>query len=235
MQYDGLKAIRVSIARGVAWAAIDHPPMNLLDRALARDLSRLIDEFEADEGAQVLVLTSLHPEYFIAHADVTMLRDMAPVVMGEPGTPAPAYQALERLRLMSKVSIALVEGIARGGGFEIALACDLRYVSRSARLAQPEVALGIIPGAGGAQRLTRLVGRARALELVLTCRDMTGAEAAAMGYVNRVLEDAHAAHEVLNTAEQIASMPESAVAAAKRAITAANGELEQGYAARSTR
>jgi enoyl-CoA hydratase/carnithine racemase len=168
--YDELSSIRVTVERRVAWATIDHPPMNLWDRVLTGDLVRLLDEFEADEGARVLVLTSADPEYFIAHADVAMITDMPVTAAGEPGMPAPVNVMLERLRLMPKISIAAIAGIARGGGSEIALACDLRFATRSARLGQPEVALGIIPGAGGTQRLTRLVGRARALEIVLTCR-----------------------------------------------------------------
>ena len=141
--------------------------------------------------------------------------------MRRPDQPAPVNQLLDVLRTTPKVSIALVRGIARGGGSEIALACDLRFATPDARFGQPEVALGIIPGAGGTQRLTRLVGRARALEVVLGCADVTGDEAAAMGYVNRVLADDEIDAFVRALAERIASLPPLAVAAAKRAVDAA--------------
>ena len=231
MPYVGLTAITVVVERGVAWATIDHPPMNLWDRAFTADFARLIGEFEGDDDSRVLVLASADPDYFIAHADVTMIRDMPADAQGTSGEPAPVNRMLDRLRAMPKVSIAAVGGMARGGGSEIALACDLRFATRSARLGQPEVALGIIPGAGGTQRLTRLVGRARALEIVLTCADVTGEEAAAIGYVNRVVDDNDLVPVVRGVAERIAAMPTAAVAGAKRAVNAAGADHDAGFAA----
>jgi enoyl-CoA hydratase/carnithine racemase len=214
-------AIRATSDDGVLWATIDHPPMNLWDGALTGDLVALIERFQADDAVRVLVLTSADDEYFIAHADVEMIRAMPPEATTVSDRPAPINRLLEQLRLAPKVSMALVRGIARGGGSEIALACDLRFATPDARFAQPEVALGIIPGAGGTQRLTRLVGRARALEIVLGCADVTGDEAAAIGYVNRVLGDDEIEGFVRGLAARIAAMPPAAVAAAKRAVDAA--------------
>jgi enoyl-CoA hydratase/carnithine racemase len=230
MAYDTLTCLGVDVDDGVAWATIDHPPMNLWDAALTGDLVALIGAFEADEQARVLVLTSADPEYFIAHADVAMILALPADATATPGRPAPVNQLLERFRLMPKVSIAVLRGIARGGGSEIALACDLRVATPGARLAQPEVALGIIPGAGGTQRLTRLVGRARALEIVLGCGDVTGDEAAAIGYVNRVVDDASIDDVVRALARRIAAMPPYAVAAAKRAVDAALPDPTPGLA-----
>ncbi|HSO95763.1 MAG TPA: enoyl-CoA hydratase/isomerase family protein [Acidimicrobiia bacterium] len=221
MSYDALQCTRVDLAAGVAWATIDHPPMNLWDTVLTHDLVTLISAFETDPEARVLVLTSADPEYFIAHADVEMIRDLPTDALGAEDGPAPINQLFERFRIMPKVSIALIRGIARGGGSEIALACDLRFATPEARLAQPEVALGIIPGAGGTQRLTRLVGRARALEIVLGCGDVTGTEAASIGYVNRVVDAAVIDDDVRALAGRIATMPSHAVEEAKRAIDAA--------------
>jgi enoyl-CoA hydratase/carnithine racemase len=214
-------AIRVADEGGVRWATIDHPPMNLWDAPFTAELVSLISHFDTDETARVLVLTSADDEYFIAHADVEMILSLGPEAGGRSDQPAPINQLLDRLRTTPKVSIALVRGIARGGGSEIALACDLRFATPDARLGQPEVALGIVPGAGGTQRLTRLVGRARALEIVLGCADVTGDEAAAMGYVNRVLADDEIEGFVRGLAGRIAAMPALAVAAAKRAVDAA--------------
>jgi enoyl-CoA hydratase/carnithine racemase len=212
--------IRVETTGGVRWATVDHPPMNLWDAALTGSLVDLIGGFAADDGAQVLVLTSADDEFFIAHADVEMILRLSADETAAAEGPAPINRLLGRLRELPKLSIALVRGVARGGGSEIALACDLRFATPDARLAQPEVALGIIPGAGGTQRLTRLVGRARALEIVLGCGDVTGEEAAAMGYVNRVLGDDEIDGFVRRLAARVAAMPPHAVAAAKRAVDA---------------
>ena len=221
MGFDDLQQIRVIDEAGVAWATIDHPPMNLWDATFTRDLAALIRALDTDPTTRVLVLTSADDEFFIAHADVEMIASMPPEATVADNGPAPVNQLLERLRQTPKVSIALVRGIARGGGSEIALACDLRFATPDARFAQPEVALGIIPGAGGTQRLTRLVGRARALEIVLGCGDVSGDEAAAIGYVNRVVSDDDIEDVVRALATRIAAMPPHAVAAAKRAVDAA--------------
>jgi enoyl-CoA hydratase/carnithine racemase len=220
--YDDLSVLTVDVDAGVAWITIDHPPMNLWDAAFTPDFVNLVGAVEADDEVRVAVLTSADPEYFIAHADVRMILQM-PSEPREPSTePAPVNQLLDRLGAMPKVWIAAIAGIARGGGSEIALACDMRFAARSARLGQPEVALGIIPGAGGTQRLTKLVGRARALEIVLGCGDVTADEAATIGYVNRVLPDDDLEPFVRRVATRIAAMPAGAVAGAKEAVSRAH-------------
>ncbi|MCJ7439820.1 MAG: enoyl-CoA hydratase/isomerase family protein [Acidimicrobiia bacterium] len=229
--YSRLEHISVTVAVGVAWAVIDHPPINLWDAALTSDLVRLIAGFDSDPETRVLVVSSADPEFFVAHADVQMILDMPADSQGVPDAPAPINVLFDRLRTCPKVSIALVRGIARGGGSELALACDLRFATPTARFGQPEVALGIIPGAGGTQRLTRLVGRARALEIVLGCGDVTGSEAAAMGYVNRVLAGEEVEPFVRRLAIRIAAMPIAAVAGAKQSVDAAVGDPTEGYVA----
>jgi len=231
MAYEELRDIAVDVAGGVAWAVIDHPPINLWDDAFTKDLVGLVSAFGADDGSRVLVLTSADPDFFLAHADVGMILAMEPGSQGVDGEPAMVNSLLDALSPPGKVSIALVRGIARGGGSEIALSCDLRFATPGARFAQPEVGLGIIPGAGGTQRLTRLVGRARALEIVLGCGDVTGTEAAAIGYVNRVIADDRIEIEVRALAARIAAMPPVAVAAAKHAVGLAHGDVTEGFAA----
>ena len=229
MAYDALEHIQVEVADGVAWAVIDHPPINLWDEVLTPDLVGLILGFESDAASRVLVVTSADPEFFVAHADVAMILDMPTDAQGPPDAPAPINVLFDRWRTCPKVSIALVRGVARGGGSELALACDLRFATPEARFGQPEVALGIIPGAGGTQRLTRLVGRARALEIVLGCGDVTGTEAAAMGYVNRVLGDDEIDDFVHGLALRIAAMAPEAVASAKAAVDAVAGDPTDGF------
>ncbi len=229
MADDDLEHVRVTRQAGVAWATIDHPPINLWDASLTGDLITLVTSLDADDDTRVLVLTSADDEFFIAHADVAMIAALPPEETAATDAPAPVNRLLQRLHDSPKVSIALVRGIARGGGSEIALACDLRFATPDARFAQPEVALGIIPGAGGTQRLTRLVGRARALEIVLGCADVSGDEAAAIGYVNRVVSDDDIEDTVRALATRIAAMPAHAVAAAKRAVDAALPDPTPGF------
>jgi enoyl-CoA hydratase/carnithine racemase len=138
-------------------------------------------------------------------------------------TELPLFTAMvDRFRTMSKVTIAVIEGRTRGGGSELVLSMDLRFAARGrARLAQPEVAVGIIPGGGGTQRLPRLVGRSRALEIVLGCDDIDAETAERWGYVNRSLPEGELRPFVDALARRIASFPAAAIAHAKAAVSAA--------------
>lgn len=229
MTYEELRCLRVAVAGGVATATIDHPPLNLLDLALIGELDALGRLVEADDGVRVLVLRSANPDFFIAHADVTLIQQL-------PTTPPPAPTALgafhgmvDRFRTMAKATIGVVEGIARGGGSELLLSLDMRFAALGrARLAQPEVALGIIPGGSGTQRLPRLVGRARALEIILGCDDVPADLAERWGYVNRALPPAELWSFVDRLAARIASFPAPAIALAKEAVNAADRTVVAG-------
>lgn len=235
-RYDGMQTMRVEVEAGVAWVTIDHPPVNLFDVALFLDLGRLVPLVEDDPDVQVIVFQSADPEFFIAHADVNWiltLPETKPAPLTEVG---PFIALLERLRTMPKVSIGVLAGIARGGGSEFLLSLDMRFAARGkARLGQPEVALGIIPGGGGTQRLARLVGRARALEIVLGCGDVDADEAAAIGWVNRALEPDELTPFVRALAERIARMPADAVRLAKEAVDCALPPVEPGLLAEGDR
>jgi enoyl-CoA hydratase/carnithine racemase len=229
MDTGGYSTISVRVDRGVAFATIDHPPINLFDVALIADMDRFGREAEADAEVRVVVLDSANPDFFIAHADVGLILQLP----REP-QPAPAELPLftamvDRFRTMPKVTIAVIEGRARGGGSELALGMDMRFAALGrARLAQPEVALGIIPGGGGTQRLPRLVGRARALEVVLGCDDIDAETAERWGYVNRALPEDELRPFVEKLAHRIASWPPEAVAHAKAAVTAADPDPVPG-------
>jgi enoyl-CoA hydratase/carnithine racemase len=235
MAYGDLTLIRVHCDAGVAFAAIDAPPLNLLGGELLGELGALIAEVERDPGLRVLVLRSADPDFFIAHGDVeTILR--VPQQAGPPPVELPfTHRTLERLRRMSKVTIAQIEGYARGGGSEVALACDLRFAARGkAVLGQPEVALGILPGAGGTYRLARLLGRARACEVILGCDDFSAEEAERLGWINRALPAAELGPYVERLARRIASFPAVALAEAKRVIDAASHDAAAGLLAEQT-
>jgi enoyl-CoA hydratase/carnithine racemase len=229
MAYEGYRCLRTKLDDGVAWVTIDHPPINLFDAALIGDMLRIGEELAADASVRVVVLQSANPEFFIAHADVSLIQKL-------PSTPPPKPEKLgffhamvERMRTMPKATIAKLEGIARGGGSELALSCDMRFGALGrCVLAQPEVALGIIPGGSGTQRLHRLVGRARALEIVLGCEDIPADLAERWGYLNRALPPAELGPFVDGLARRIASFPAEAIALAKRAVDAADPTVVAG-------
>ena len=228
-RYEGLQALKVEVENRVAWVTIDHPPINLFDVTLFLELGQLVPLLEEDPDVQVVVFRSADPEFFIAHADVNWIL-MLPETKPEPITEiGPFVALLERIRRMPKVSIGAIAGIARGGGSELLLSLDMRFAARGkTKLAQPEVALGIIPGGSGTQRLGRMVGRARALEIILGCGDVGADEAAAMGYVNRALDEAELVPFVRALAERIAAMPAETVRLAKEAVDAAMPPVEPG-------
>ena len=211
--------IHIEARDGITWATIDHPPMNLLGGDIFGALFGLIERLEQDEESRVLVLRSADPDFFVAHGDVetivTMPTDPAPEVTELPFT----HQILERLRKLPQVSIAQVEGYARGGGSELALACDMRFAALGkAIFSQPEVALGILPGAGGTARLTRMLGPARAAEIILGSDDFSAEEAAAYGWINRALPAAKLGAFVDRLARRIASFPRETLREAKQTI-----------------
>jgi enoyl-CoA hydratase/carnithine racemase len=191
----------------VLFAEIAAPPMNLLGPELVRDLVSLIQRAEADDAVQVLVFKSADPDYFISHVDVTRIkeyREEAAKLTGEASI-ALLFRHLSASRL---VTIVQIEGRVRGAGSEFVLACDMRFAARElAVFSQFEPALGVIPGGGGAQHLTRLMGRGRALEVMLSADDYDAELAERYGSINRALP-AHALAEfVRSLAHRIAGFP----------------------------
>lgn len=193
------------------------PPRNLMSMAAMSELESLLREVGQDDTTNVVVITGGIPGYFIAHAD---LDDLAALGRGEvvEGDPGSWTRALHLLETIPQPVVAAVNGQAWGGGCELSLACTLRVAAASAHFGQPEVAVGIIPGAGGTQRLPRLIGSGRAAELILSARIIDSAEAERIGLVNAVLPDDGFLEHVLAWVEPIATKPRHAVVAAKRAI-----------------
>jgi enoyl-CoA hydratase/carnithine racemase len=235
MAYDGYRCLRIAVDDGVAWVTIDHPPINLFDLALIQDVDRLGREVEADLAVRVVVLQSANPDFFIAHADVALIRTLPTTVPPKPARLGMFHQMVDRFRTMPKATIGKIEGRARGGGSELLLSLDMRFAAIGrAVLAQPEVALGIIPGGSGTQRLPRLMGRGRALEIVLGCDDFPAELAERYGYVNRALPPDELGPFVERLARRIASFPAEAIALAKASVAAAElptyeGLLEEAH------
>lgn len=218
---DEHEPLRVKISDGVAHVIVDHPPMNLLGAAIFGALYPLVDRLEKDEATRVVVLRSADPDFFIAHGDVETIvsvpMDPTPEVTELPFT----HQILERWRKLPQITIAQIEGFARGGGSEMTLACDMRFAaSGKAVFGQPEVALGILPGAGGTARLTRLLGAARACEVILGGDDFSAEEAERYGWINRALPPEELGPFVDRLARRIASYPAQTLLETKRTIQA---------------
>ena len=204
----------------VLFAEIKAPPMNLLGPELVRDLVSLIQRAEADHAVRVLVFTSADPDYFISHVDVTRIgeyRAAAEKLTGEPSIGI-LFRYLSASRL---VTIAQIEGRARGAGSEFVLACDMRFGAReTAILGQPETGFGLIPGAGGMQHLARLMGRARALEAILSGEDYDAELAERYGWINRALPAKALGEFVTALAHRIAGFPAASLAMVKERVNA---------------
>jgi len=229
MAYDGYQTLRVRVEDGVAWVTIDHPPINLFDMALIGDMLRVGEELENDPAVRVVVFESADPDFFIAHADVALIQTLPETAPPKPSKLGFFHVMVERMRTMPKATIAKIEGIARGGGSEFVLSCDMRFGALGkCVLAQPEVALGIIPGGSGTQRLPGLVGRGRALEVILGCDDVPADLAERWGYLNRALPPSELGPFVAQLARRIASFPAEAIALAKRSVNAADPGVVDG-------
>jgi enoyl-CoA hydratase/carnithine racemase len=229
MAYDDYELLRIAADDGICRATIDHPPINLLDVALLGEIGRLTQEVAADDDVRVVVVDSADPEFFIAHADVELIQGLPTDDISLHDELSMFHALTEQFRTLPQATIAVIEGICRGGGSEFAMAFDMRYAAlNQARLGQPEVAVGIIPGGGGTQRLPRLVGRGRALEVILGCMDVDAATAEAWGYVDRALPADELRRFVDALAARIASSPLEAISRAKRAVDAAVGDVTTG-------
>jgi enoyl-CoA hydratase/carnithine racemase len=223
------EGLRVDVDAGVAFVTLDHPPVNLFDAVLIGSLSGLAAELADDADVRAVVVRSADPEFFIAHADLALIQALPRDRRDRPEKLQFIHEFMEQWRTLPQVTIAQLEGRARGGGSEFALSLDLRFgaIGR-AILCQPEVAVGILPGGSGTQRLPRLMGRGRALEVVLGCEDFDAELAERYGWINRALPAADLAPFVERLARRIATFPPHAVRLAKRAVDAAGGAPHDG-------
>jgi enoyl-CoA hydratase/carnithine racemase len=206
----------------VAVITLSNPPVGALSTALVQqldDLLRLLSESDPSRAPGAVVVTSAVPGFFGCGADLKLLANLE---AGEFAAYLASVRApLERLRALPLVSIAALDGLALGGGLELALACTFRVASTdTVRVGLPEIKLGLLPGAGGTQRLTRLIGRDAALDLMLSGRQISAEEACACGVVSRAVPG-RAEEEALRWAAELAELPSTAVAAILRCVDAA--------------
>ncbi len=200
----------------VATLLINHPHVNTLTPELLAELSTTFEQVAKDEAVKVVVLTGTG-RFFIAGADIRVLASIASSKEGE----AMALQGqaiLDRIEGFEKPVIAAINGICLGGGLELALCCHIRLAAEGSRLGQPEINLGIMPGFGGTQRLARIAGRSKAMELILTGEPISAQEAKAIGLVSQVVSPEDLLRQAQGLARTIASKGQMAVRASLRAI-----------------
>src|SRR5213595_643076 len=198
--------------------------LNALRTDLMSELGEALEEFDRDEGIGCIVITGAGDRAFAAGADIKEMSDKSPIDMLLGG-----FAAWLRIRIIKKPMIAAVGGYALGGGLELALHCDMIVASENARFGQPEILLGIIPGAGGTQRLARTFGKYRTMEMVLTGVQVSAQEMAAHGLVNRVVPKGEHLREAVRLAKEVAAFGPIAVRLAKEAVLAAfETTLEEG-------
>jgi enoyl-CoA hydratase/carnithine racemase len=212
--------VQLEVDDGVGVIRLDRPPANAIDLALAEELQIAIREADGRHDVGAIVLSG-GPKIFAAGADIKAMATWGPEEV-RPSVDA-LGEACDLLEAIDTVSIAAVNGYALGGGCELALSCDLRYLAEDAAIGQPEIAIGVIPGAGGTQRLVRLVGPGRARELVYFGRPVPATEALSLGLAERVLPGDEVLAAAVEDARRLARGPRAALAAAKAAIAAAVG------------
>jgi enoyl-CoA hydratase/carnithine racemase len=237
MTEQSLPSLNLKHQDGVLWVSIDVPPVNLMTAQLMLDLDAIAASAENDPDLHVIVVQSANPEFFLAHGDLSFVEDPAtyaalPVAEETLVGTGPMMRLHERWRRLPQTTIAKVAGLARGGGAELVSSLDLRFAAlETAAFGQFEALIGIVPGAGATAHLPRLVGRARALEIVLTGGLVDAATAERWGWVNRALPAAELDEYVEWVALAIASLPDGVRAAAIEAIDAADGTLEDALRA----
>jgi len=231
MAYEGYQRLRIARDGRIVTATIDNPPINIMTLELYGELSRFSEELEADKDALVFVLKSADPDFFIAHFDVeAILQFPVDQPARRPTGNDNAYHAMtNRFATMDKVTIAQIEGRVGGGGSELSMHFDMRFGVRGKTIVnQMEVPLGILPGGTGTQIMPRLIGRNRAMEIILGGVDMDSDMAERWGYLNRALPANEIGPYVDKLARRIASFPEEAVRLAKQSINASSLPLEEG-------
>lgn len=190
--------------------------LNALNSETMIELVKAFEEFDKDQSVNVIILTG-GPNVFAAGADLKEMAQATPVdlVLGR------RFELWDRIRKVSKPIIAAVSGYCLGGGNELVMSCDIIIASETATFGQPEVNVGIMPGAGGTQRLTRAVGKYRSMEMILTGRSISAEEAFRIGLVNKIVPVVSLMDEAKKIASEIASKPPISVRAAKEAIVRA--------------
>ncbi|MEM8640071.1 MAG: enoyl-CoA hydratase/isomerase family protein [Cyanobacteria bacterium P01_G01_bin.54] len=219
---DNFTTFNVTVENAIAWVTFDYPPVNIQGLPMLADLNTLAQRLETNRSIKVVVFQSAHPEIFVAHADTDFLKEMSATAVSRDTVKLLDLQTtLERISKLPQATIAKIEGFARGGGHEFALACDLRFAARGkAKFMQMEVGMGILPCGGGASRMARQTGLGKALEIILGAQDYDADQAEAYGTVNKALDPEEIGAYVEALAQRIALWPAESINACKQAVYA---------------
>ena len=223
--------VRLEKQGGVGLLVLDRPPANSYDYAFLREFAGAVDDARGDEDIHAVVVTSASEKFFSAGADVSAFG--AGTTRSRVMTAIMAHEAFRKMENTPIIFIAAIAGHCLGGGFELALACDLRFAAEgSYQIGLPEISLGLFPGSGGTQRLPRLVGLSKGLDLIINATTMNPAQASEAGLVDRLFPDAAACREgAIAYATKIAAGPSVALGHAKLAVTQGFGApLDLGLA-----
>jgi len=214
--------IQVEIEDRIAVLTIDHPPVNSFNAQVVTELEQAIDEMAASDEVKVIIITGGGTKAFVAGADIPEIKEQFenPDAAAVSEFVARGHRTFLKIERLSKPVIAAINGFCLGGGMELAMACHMRICSDKARLGQPEINLGIIPGWGGTQRLPRLTNKGKAIELTLTGDMISAQEAHRLGLVNEVVEHDAVLGKAQELAHKIAAKSKFPIAAALRAISA---------------
>lgn len=221
------EAILLERKGALAIIRINRPDkLNAMNTKVKEEITAILGELEKEDAVHVVVITGVGDKAFVAGADIHEFAGKKPIDQWNAYGHTSLYNVVDRF---PKPIIAMINGYCLGGGCELAMACDIRVASDKAQLGQPEINIGIIPGGGGSQRLPRLVGLGKALELILTGDRIPAAEALQIGLVDEVVRHEELEKRTLELAEKIASKSPVAVRLAKAAVKAsANLPLDQG-------
>ena len=224
-----LKVMEIErLDNGVVTIGINSPPANTLSAAVQNDIQQVIEQYGEDSNTRVLVFHSANPKIFMAGADLGAMGSSAGEGGMEKGVKF-VQDLFNQLESLNKPTIAAIDGHALGGGCEFTLACDFRVMG-GGTIGLTELTLGLIPGAGGTQRLTKLIGAAKAKELILLGTRLSAQEAQDVGLVHRAVEPGNALQESLKLAQQLAAGAVETMGLAKQAIAAAELPLKEGLA-----
>lgn len=220
MEYKGYTTFKAEKKEGILTITFDYPPVNVQGEAMLADLNSLAMRLERDRETKVVIFQSAHPEIWVCHYDTELLKDMSTEAVSRDEAKLLDLQSVcERISKVPQATIAKLEGFARGGGHELALACDMRFAARGKfKFMQMEVGMGILPCGGGASRMARQVGLGRALEIILSARDFDADEAESYGTINKALEPDKIGEYVNTLAKRIAKFPAESINACKQMV-----------------
>ncbi|HNV86555.1 MAG TPA: enoyl-CoA hydratase-related protein [Candidatus Omnitrophota bacterium] len=209
--------VKVSREDSVGVILIDNPPLNILTAVVMEELAQAVSDLDGAADVKAVIVIGQGSQVFMAGADIKEIAKIDAAEKGE-ALALKGQAVLNRIENSGKVFIAAINGVCLGGGTELAMACHLRIASDRAKIAQPEILLGIIPGFGGSQRLPRIVGPMKARELLLTGDNITAQEALRIGLINKVVPDGEVLKQAMGIAKKIAGKSRRAVEMLQEAL-----------------